>query len=82
MVTITTTNGKTYTKRVEVPVGEPENPMTDAEIERKFTILAGSRFSPRRIARIKAAVDGLEKLGDISELTKLLRQERALKRVA
>ena len=82
VVTITTTNGKTYTKRVEVPVGEPENPMSDAEIERKFTILTGSRFSPRRIARIKAAVDGLEKLSDISELTKLLRQERALKRVA
>ena len=82
VVTITTTDGKTYTRRVDLPAGEPENPMTDSEIERKFDILAGSRFSPRRIAQIKAAVDGFEKLGDVSELTKLLRVERALARAA
>ena len=73
VVTITTTAGKTHTKRVDLPAGEPENPMSDAEINRKFDILAGSRYSPRRIAQIKAAVDGFEKLKDVSEFTKLLR---------
>ena len=82
VVTITAMNGKSYTKRVDVPVGEPENPMSEAEIERKFDILAGSRFSPRRVARIKSAVDDLEKLKDISKLTRLLRRERAFARAA
>ena len=47
--------------------------MSEAEIERKFDILAGSRYSRRRIAQIKAAVNGFEKLKDVSEFTKLLR---------
>lgn len=82
VVTITTTDDKVYTKRVDVPVGEPENPMSEADIERKFDILAGSRFSPRRVAQIKATLDNFEKLKDISELIKLLRQERGLRRAA
>ena len=73
VVTITTTSGKTHTKRVALPAGEPENPMSEAEIERKFDILAGSRYSPRRISQIKEAVAGFDKLKDVSEFTKLLR---------
>ena len=82
VVTIATTDGKTYKKRVDVPLGEPENPMSDADMERKFHILAGSRFSPRRVAQIKGMVDDLEKLKDVCQLTRLLRQERALARAA
>ena len=73
VVAITTTSGKTHTKRVDLPAGEPENPMSETEIERKFDILAGSRYSAQRIAQIKATVEAFDKLKDIAEFTKLLR---------
>ena len=38
-VTITTTSGKRYTKRVDVPKGDPRDPMTPEEIGIKFTAL-------------------------------------------
>ena len=76
VVTVTTTGGKTYRRRVEVPVGEPENPVSDGDLERKFRILAGRRFSSRRAEKIMAAVGGLERMKDVSELARLLRRER------
>ena len=38
-VTITTTDGKSFTKRVDVPKGDPRDPMTAEEIGVKFTAL-------------------------------------------
>ncbi|MBS0196694.1 MAG: MmgE/PrpD family protein [Planctomycetes bacterium] len=38
-VTITTTDGKTYAKRVDVPKGDPRDPMTREDIEVKFNAL-------------------------------------------
>lgn len=41
-VTITTASGKSYTKRVDVPKGDPRDPMTPDEIGVKFTALGAS----------------------------------------
>jgi 2-methylcitrate dehydratase len=38
-VTITTTDGKEYSTRVDVPKGDPRDPMTEDEIAVKFTAL-------------------------------------------
>lgn len=40
LVEITTINGQRHQELVEYPKGEPENPMTDAELEEKFLTLA------------------------------------------
>lgn len=40
LVEITTINGQRHQEMVEYPKGEPENPMTDAEMEEKFLTLA------------------------------------------
>ncbi|MFW5793540.1 MAG: MmgE/PrpD family protein [Bacteroidota bacterium] len=39
-VIITTNDNKSYTDQVEYPKGEPENPLTDIELEEKFRSLA------------------------------------------
>ena len=41
-VTITTADGKSYAKRVDVPKGDPRDPMTPEEIGVKFTALGAS----------------------------------------
>ena len=41
-VTVVTKGGRRITKRVDYPKGAPENPLSEADIERKFLSLAGS----------------------------------------
>ena len=40
-VTITTNDGKSHSTRVDVPKGDPRDPMTEEEIAVKFTALGG-----------------------------------------
>ncbi len=40
IVTITTTDGREFTKQIDYPKGDPRNPLTDQEIEEKFDALA------------------------------------------
>ena len=40
-VTITTNSGKSHSTRVDVPKGDPRDPMTEEEIAVKFTALGG-----------------------------------------
>ena len=42
-VTITTNDGKSHATRVDVPKGDPRDPMTEDEIAVKFTALGGDR---------------------------------------
>jgi len=72
IVTVSTTDGRQFTKQVDYPKGDPRNPLTDAEIESKFDALAEPLFPADRRAEIKEAIWNLEKLGSISDLMKLL----------
>lgn len=40
-VTITTNSGQSHSMRVDVPKGDPRDPMTEEEIAVKFTALGG-----------------------------------------
>ncbi len=52
----------------------PENPMTVGELEKKFEIQALSvGLNESKIRKIVNLVSGLEKVGNMSELTSLLR---------
>ena len=71
-VTITTADGKKYTKRVDVPKGDPRDPMTEEEIGVKFTALGkdvvgearcrelGAGHHEAGAAEVGGAVDGLD----------------------
>ena len=72
VVTLKTTQG-TFTLRVDLPKGEPENPMTYPELIVKFLIMAAARdFAEERSQEIISAVENLEQLADATELVRPL----------
>jgi 2-methylcitrate dehydratase PrpD len=73
-VTLYTIDGKAFSCRVDSPKGYPKNPLTKAELERKFMDLASLVLPEERVRRIVEIVSGLEKLERITLLTDLLRK--------
>ena len=70
-VTITTTAGQSFTKRVDVPKGDPRDPMTAEEIGVKFHALGDGVIGKGACDKLAAAVLGMEKIGNVRELTAL-----------
>ncbi|MBI2858201.1 MAG: MmgE/PrpD family protein [Chloroflexi bacterium] len=71
-VSIVTPRG-TFTETVLSVKGEKDNPMSDAEVIKKFTSLATSVFKRTRAETIADTVFNLEKVSEIGELAELLR---------
>ena len=44
IVNLSTVDGRTFTKQLDYPKGDPRNPLTDAEVEEKFAALAEGCF--------------------------------------
>lgn len=76
VVKITTTDGREFEKQLDFPKGDPRNPLSDAEIEEKFTALADPVMSKSAQAVVKDAVWNLEKVPSISALMELLRTDK------
>lgn len=72
---IETIDGERMRARVEMPKGEPENPLKWEGLVEKFHTLATPVFSDGQRRAIIEATARLETLQDISELTRLLRAE-------
>jgi len=75
-VTITTTAGKQFSRRVDVPKGDPRDPMTPEEMQIKFEALAEPVLSPRRRQELRDAVFTLEDLAQCSDLMALCAADR------
>ncbi len=73
-LTVTLNGGRTLMKEVEFPRGHAHNPMTDAEVERKFRVLVEPRYGKESADRILAACWGLERLRRVEDLMRLLVQ--------
>ena len=72
-VEITTNDGKCFTKHVEYPKGEPENPFTRQDHIDKLTNMAlWVGMKQTQINKLIKTSDRLEELSNISELTHLL----------
>ena len=66
-------DGKLYTGRADFGKGSPANPMTDAELSDKFRQCAEwGKLKGDRIEAVLGHLWNLEKLEDVSELTRLL----------
>ena len=72
IVRINTTDGRSFNKQLDYPKGDPRNPLTDSELEEKFSALAEGVLSPAAQKRVKEAVWNLERVGSISELMALM----------
>lgn len=71
-LTLTLHDGRQLVKEVEFPRGHAMNPMTDAEVERKFRTQVEPRYGKDRADKILAACWSLEKLDSAGKLVELM----------
>src|SRR5712664_1172716 len=71
-VTITTNAGKSYSTRVDVPKGDPRDPMIEDEIAVKFTALGGEVIGKdqcKKLQRFIMSMETADKVDGLFELT-------------
>jgi 2-methylcitrate dehydratase PrpD len=71
-VTIRTTDGRSYSARVDIPRGDPALPLTDGELLAKYRECGRSQLCPDDIERSVGLVLGLEKVPEIGTLMAIL----------
>jgi 2-methylcitrate dehydratase len=76
IVTITTEDGKRYTKQEDFAKGQAERPLSDEELTSKFRSNAALALSGKRLDEIVHATFDLEKLPDVGTYMKLLVRDR------
>jgi len=81
VLAITTTDGRSFTEQLDYPKGDPRNPLTDAEIEEKFSALAEGVLSNAAQKKLKDAIWSLEKIGSVSKLMALMKADVRPKKV-
>src|SRR6202158_858633 len=75
IVNLTTVDGRTFTKQLDYPKGDPRNPLSDAEVEEKFAALAEGVLSDGAQKKLKNAIWNLEKASSVSKLMALMRAD-------
>ena len=75
IVNINTSDGRSFSKQLDYPKGDPRNPLTDQEVEEKFSALADGVLSNGAQKRVKEAVWNLERVGSVSELMALMESD-------
>ena len=82
VVNITTIEGRTFSKQLDYPKGDPRNPLTDAEVEEKFAALAEGVLSAGAQKKLIDTIWSLEKVGSVSKLMALMKADVKLKKPA
>jgi 2-methylcitrate dehydratase len=75
IVNITTTEGRTFSKQLDYPKGDPRNPLSDAEIEEKFSALSEGVLSKSAQKKLVDAIWNLEKIGSVSKLMAMMKAD-------
>jgi 2-methylcitrate dehydratase len=75
IVTITATDGRSFTSQLDFPKGDPRNPLSDQEVEEKFSALAEGVLTAPAQRKLKDAVWNLEKLDSVSQLMALMKAD-------
>jgi 2-methylcitrate dehydratase len=75
-VTITTNDGKSHSTRVDVPKGDPRDPMTEGEIAVKFTALGGDVIGNDQCKKLQGFIMNLDSAQKLDELLTLTTGER------
>jgi 2-methylcitrate dehydratase PrpD len=72
-VSVKLKSGKVWSRQIDYPKGEPENPMDETELGNKFRRLASTALPARRVSEIEACLDELESVRDVRQLARMLR---------
>lgn len=72
IIEVTLKDGRVLTSRRDLPKGEPEHPLSDAELKEKFLSLASDCVSVDRAKAIWEAIFKLDEAADVATLTRLL----------
>src|SRR5262245_21516880 len=80
-VEIEATDGSKLSGRCEHPRGSAENPLSRAQIEKKFRTYAPMRLGDDQVETVIDAVNRLEDFGSITELMQALRAPRRAERL-
>jgi 2-methylcitrate dehydratase len=70
-VTITTNDGKSQSARVDVPKGDPRDPMTEEEIAIKFTALGSDVIGKDQCEKLRKCIMSLDSAKKVDELLEL-----------
>ena len=71
-VQVLTNDGHSHEAFVEYPKGSPQNPLSDAELETKFTRLSEKVLDKTKISEVIQTVKALERVKDVRQLVQLL----------
>lgn len=66
-------NGKTFSYRVDYPKGDPENPMSDRELEEKFLDITEEPLGKGRSSILLERLWSIDEIENLRELSELLR---------
>jgi 2-methylcitrate dehydratase len=72
MSEITTRDGRRYAVRIDYPKGDPQNSMSDQELEDKFKSMASKFMSTEQMQRVIGTIYRLESLDNIGNLMREL----------
>ena len=81
VVNITTTDGRTLSKQLDFPKGDPRNPLTDQEVEEKFAALAEGVLSTGAQKKLNAAIWDLQHSDAVGKLMGLTKADTPRKRL-
>jgi len=70
-VTLTTKDGKEYSMRVDVPKGDPRDPMTEEEIAVKFNALGADVIGKEQCEKLRQCIMNLDAAENVEELVAL-----------
>ncbi|MHC4980256.1 MAG: hypothetical protein ACYTGT_14770, partial [Planctomycetota bacterium] len=71
-VTITLTDGTAHDQRVDVPKGDPRDPMTEDEIAVKFNALGRDVIGPQQCDQLRPLIMALENETRLDRLFELM----------
>ena len=72
VVTLVTTNGTVFTKRIDHHRGDPRNPMSEDQLIDKFVDCVTGSLSDSRTNDLLAAIDRFETVADVSRFSAML----------
>ena len=77
VVEVNTRSGATFSDRRACAKGDPDDPLTRAEIREKLHVAAEGLLARAQIERLIVMVDRLEQVADVRELTAALRLQNS-----